>query len=68
MELTIGATLELSCGLTADAPLPNAVWSCSDDAVLSVLQNGMITAMGKGTATVTVTVESGTVILLVRVN
>ena len=45
--------------LPADATDKSVVWSVSDDKVLAVTQNGEVTAVGGGTATVTVKTTDG---------
>ena len=45
--------------LPASATNRNVIWSSSDPSVVSVTQEGVLTAVGIGTATITVTTEDG---------
>ena len=59
-SLKVGETLQLTVTVSpSDATEQTAVWSSSDTSVVSV-ENGLVTAMAKGRATVTVTVEGKT--------
>lgn len=60
LDLCTGEKFRLSASFTPDdAPTRNLTWSSSDDAVVSVSQDGEVTAVAEGTATVTVATEDG---------
>lgn len=55
-ELTDGQTLQLTARLMPeDATDKSVIWTSSDEAIAMVDQNGLVTAMGAGTATITAT-------------
>ena len=56
--MTVGDTLSLTATvLPEDASNPDITWSTSDDEVVTVDQNGLVTAVGLGTATITATAD-----------
>ncbi|UXX79852.1 Ig-like domain-containing protein [Reichenbachiella carrageenanivorans] len=56
----VGESLQLSAELMpVDASNQNVNWSVDDNSVVSVSASGLITAVGEGTAIVTVTSENG---------
>ncbi|MDR0682794.1 MAG: Ig-like domain-containing protein [Dysgonamonadaceae bacterium] len=58
--LETGATLLLTATVApADATNPAVTWSTSDEAIATVSETGLVTAVAKGTATITVTTEDG---------
>ena len=60
LDLCTGEKFRLSASFTPDdAPTRNLAWSSSNDAVVSVSQDGEVTAVAEGTATVTVATEDG---------
>ena len=60
LDLCTGEKFRLSASFTPDdAPTRNLAWSSSNDAVVSVSQDGEVTAVAEGKATVTVTTEDG---------
>ena len=59
-ELKKGETLQLTAMVQpTDATNQNVTWSSSDDKVVSVDDNGLVTANAKGNATITVTTVEG---------
>ncbi|MCC8067339.1 MAG: Ig-like domain-containing protein [Clostridiales bacterium] len=61
LELTAGDTYTVSASvLPTDATDPSLAWTSSDTGVATVDGNGKITAVGKGTATITATTQDGT--------
>ena len=59
LDLTVGGSDTLTANvLPADAADKNVTWKSSDEAVATVV-DGVVTAVGKGTATITVTTEDG---------
>ena len=58
--LTEGDTLQLTATISpADATNQNVSWESSDTFVATVSQEGLVTAVQEGTATITVTTEDG---------
>ena len=58
--LVVNETIQLTPTFEpADATNQNVTWSSSDPAVATVDANGLVTAVGEGTATITVTTEDG---------
>jgi uncharacterized protein YjdB len=58
--LNIGKTLSLKATVApANATNPAITWSTSDEAVATVSETGLVTAVSVGTATITVTTEDG---------
>ncbi len=58
VELAVGETAAVGCILTpADTTRRNVVYTSSDETVAMVDNGGVITAVGKGTATITATCE-----------
>lgn len=58
--LTVGETLEISATITPDdAANKSVVWSSSNDNVANVSDNGVVTAIAEGTATITATAADG---------
>lgn len=50
--------VQLQTDITPEGAIPQeTVWSSSDDAVISVTQGGLITALSVGTATISVTID-----------
>lgn len=68
-EFTMSKLEELQLGLrvTPEDAEYEAVWASSDESVVIVLQTGQITAVGSGTATISVTVGTVTTEVYVRV-
>ena len=59
-ELTVGTSLQLTATvLPADAADPGVVWTSSDEALATVDQTGLVTAVAAGSATITVTTSDG---------
>ena len=59
-EMTKGETLQLTATvLPEDATDKSVTWTSSDVAVATVDQNGLVTAVGAGTATITATTVDG---------
>jgi uncharacterized protein YjdB len=59
-DVTEGETLQLTATvLPEEATDKSVAWSSSDEAVATVDQNGLVTAVGAGTATVTATTMDG---------
>jgi len=57
VSLNVGNTKALTAIITpADAQIASVVWTSDNDAVATVDQNGVVTAVAKGNATITVTV------------
>lgn len=56
------------CELTLEGVSGTAKWKSSDTSVVKVSSDGTLERVGSGTATVTITVGSGTAEILVRVN
>ena len=55
VSLKQGETLQLKTAVSpADAPLPEILWNSDDNAVATVSPEGVVTAVGKGTCTITV--------------
>jgi len=60
VDFTVGDTEQLSASVTpSNATNQNLIWSSSNESVVTVDANGLITAVGEGTATITVTTEDG---------
>ena len=58
--LTVGATLQLTSEVQPSGATDTTVsWSSSDDAIATVDMDGLVTATGMGTATITVTTTEG---------
>lgn len=59
-ELEIGQTIQLTAVVEPeDAPNKNLSWSSRDEAVATVSETGLVTAVAAGTAEITVTTEDG---------
>ena len=59
-ELTVGSSTKLTATvLPENATNKNVIYSADDESILSVDQNGKVTGLSLGTATVTVTTEDG---------
>ena len=59
-ELTEGETLQLTATIMPeDATDKSVIWASSDEAVATVDQNGLVTAMDAGTITITATTTDG---------
>jgi parallel beta-helix repeat protein len=59
-ELEIGQTIQLTAVVEpGDANNKNVSWSSSDEAIATVSETGLVTAVGEGTASITVTTEDG---------
>ncbi|MDE5829784.1 MAG: leucine-rich repeat protein [Duncaniella sp.] len=55
-ELTVGDTVELTATVTpVDTTDPTVTWTSSDEAVATVGEDGVVTAVGEGEATITAT-------------
>ena len=59
---------EPPCELTLEGVSGTAKWKSSDTSVVKVSSDGTLERVGSGTATVTITIGSGTAEILVRVN
>ena len=58
--LSIGETIQLNASVVpADATNQAVSWSSSNEGVVTVDENGLVTAEGEGTATITVTTAEG---------
>ena len=57
-----------ACELTLEGISGTASWKSSNTNVVKVSASGTVERVGKGTATITITVGSGTAEILVRVN
>jgi len=58
--LSINETKQLTATISPDdATNPNISWSSSDGAIATVSASGLVTAINRGTATITVTTEDG---------
>ena len=58
--LNVGQEKQLTATVTpSNASEPEVTWTSSDDAVATVDQNGKVTAVGRGTATITVKTGNG---------
>ena len=69
LELMEGASESLTLTIEPeDADVMSIVWESSDEAVATVTQNGLVTAVSEGTATVSVTVDGLTASCPVTVN
>ncbi|MGM9522148.1 MAG: Ig-like domain-containing protein [Oscillospiraceae bacterium] len=64
----IGGSEQLSCRYTPEDIEATPVWESSDESVFVVLQTGKVTAVGRGIATLTVTVNGVSTECIVRVN
>lgn len=58
-SLKVGETTQASASISPSAALQSGTWSSSDTAVITVDENGLITAVGAGTANVIFTTEDG---------
>ena len=55
VSLKQGETLQLKTAVSpADVKLPEILWSSDNEAVATISQEGVVTAIGKGTCTITV--------------
>ena len=60
ITLTVGGTKKLTATVNPDnATYKNVTWT-TDDATVATVANGVVTAVGKGTATITATATNGT--------
>ena len=59
VKLKKGATLQLSCTLKPSGTTADYEWKSTDESVARISQSGLVTAVGKGTATVGVLCENG---------
>ena len=60
LAMNSGTTAQLSVSATpADAFNPHVTWSSSDESIATVDQNGLVTALVGGTATITATATDG---------
>ena len=60
LSLTVGSSGTLTAAVTPDtATNRNVVWESSADEVATVDENGLVTAVAEGSATITVTTEDG---------
>ncbi len=67
--LIIGSTHQLAAEVTpANAYDPSIMWSSSDGTIASVDENGLITAVSEGSATITVTTNEGSFTAICEVN
>jgi hypothetical protein len=55
-SVKVGETVQLSAVVSPEKAAKYAVWSSSDETVATIDQTGKVTAVGAGTATITVTV------------
>ena len=70
ISVPIGISYNLACSVVPESrndAAQNAQWTSSDTNVVSVLQSGKITAMGKGTAYIYCTIENAVAKIIVRV-
>ena len=59
-ELNLGLTMQLTATVTPEnATNPAVTWSSSDNTIASVNENGKVTALAEGIATITVKTEDG---------
>lgn len=58
-SLKVGETTQASVSISPSAALQSGTWSSSDTAVITVDENGLITAVSAGTANVIFTTEDG---------
>lgn len=59
-QLTVGSTVTLTATIAPDnATNTNITWSSNDETVATVSQEGVVTALDSGIATITVTTEDG---------
>ena len=58
-ELIVGKTLTLEAKVLPKEANQGVVWSSTDDKVATVDESGIVTAMAKGTATITATADGG---------
>lgn len=66
-NLEVGATRQLNVAIEPEDIDADTSYSSSDDAVATVDDNGLVTAIGEGTATITVTADDVTDIATVNV-
>ena len=60
LSLTVGGTVILNATITpSEATNKNVTWSSDNEEVATVDENGLVTAVGVGTATITATVNDG---------
>ncbi len=60
ISLIVGETVQLQATIEpADASNLNVIWSSSNSSVVSINSNGLVTAIGNGTAIITITTEDG---------
>jgi uncharacterized repeat protein (TIGR02543 family) len=61
-SLLVGETLQLSATLSPAEPTnPLVAWSSSSDLIATVSEDGLVTAVASGTATISVSAENGSV-------
>ncbi len=60
LDLTVGDTSALTATVGPDGADPTVVWTSSDPSVATVDENGVVTAVGTGTAIITCTATNGT--------
>lgn len=58
-SLKVGETTQASVSISPSAALQSGTWSSSDTSVITVDENGLVTAVGAGTANVIFTTEDG---------
>lgn len=68
-EITMkaGETLNLGTAVTPQGIEAEIVWESSNEGVVAVLQNGKVTAVGKGTCTISATADDVKAELMIRV-
>ncbi|MBE7045184.1 MAG: hypothetical protein E7397_06605 [Ruminococcaceae bacterium] len=60
-DVCVGETLELTYSVPEGTSAGAVTWSSSNDGIARVDENGLVTAVGKGTATITVTGLDGAI-------
>jgi len=69
LSLEVGGSQTLTATITpADADVKSIAWTSSDESVATVSQNGLVSAVAEGTATITVTVDGFTATCAVSVS
>lgn len=58
-KMKVGDTMQISCKITPATAQTTLTWKSSKTSVATVNDEGLVTAVGKGTATITVTTHNG---------